>query len=98
MLLLLLQALMNGRIPPPYHRVRVTEKKKTRYSAGLFTIPKEGYMVDTPKELVDEKHPRVFKPFDYIDFMSFYHTEAGRRAQSTLQAFCAVSGGINMSA
>lgn len=89
---------MNGRIPPPYHRVRVTEKKKTRYSAGLFTIPKEGYMVDTPKELVDEKHPRVFKPFDYIDFMSFYHTEAGRRAQSTLQAFCAVSGGINMSA
>ncbi|AEE82265.2 putative oxidoreductase [Arabidopsis thaliana] len=86
-------ALMNGRIPSPYHRVRVTEKKKTRYAAALFSNPKEGYIIDSPKELVDEKHPRAFKPFDFVDLFNFYHTEAGRRAPSTLQAFCGVSAG-----
>lgn len=92
-MLLLWQALMNGRIPSPYHRVRVTEKKKTRYSAALFAYPKAGYIIDSPKELVDEKHPRAFKPFDFVDLFNFYHTEAGRSAQSTLQAFCGISAG-----
>ncbi|KAJ0243235.1 2-oxoglutarate-dependent dioxygenase AOP3 [Hirschfeldia incana] len=84
-------ALMNGRICRPFHRVRVTEKKKTRYSIALFSTPNAGHIIEPPKELVDEKHPRVFKPFTYVDLMSFYHTEAGRRARSTLHAYCAVS-------
>ncbi|WZZ34585.1 hypothetical protein YC2023_017986 [Brassica napus] len=84
-------ALMNGRLFRPFHRVRVTEKKKTRYSIALFSTPIAGYIIEPPKELVDEKHPRVFKPFTYVDLMSFYHTEAGRRARSTLHAYCAVS-------
>ncbi|CAN6854256.1 unnamed protein product [Brassica oleracea] len=84
-------ALMNGRLFRPFHRVRVTEKKKTRYSIALFSTPNAGYIIEPPKELVDEKHPRVFKPFTYVDLMSFYHTEAGRRARSTLHAYCAVS-------
>lgn len=86
-----LQALMNGRLFRPFHRVRVTEKKKTRYSIALFSTPNAGYIIEPPKELVDEKHPRVFKPFTYVDLMSFYHTEGGRRARSTLHAYCAVS-------
>ncbi|KAG2312123.1 hypothetical protein Bca52824_023680 [Brassica carinata] len=84
-------ALMNGRLFRPFHRVRVTEKKKTRYSIALFSTPNAGNIIEPPKELVDEKHPRVFKPFTYVDLMSFYHTEAGRRARSTLHAYCAVS-------
>ncbi|CAN7123899.1 probable 2-oxoglutarate-dependent dioxygenase AOP1 [Brassica rapa] len=84
-------ALMNGRLFRPFHRVRVTEKKKTRYSIALFSTPNAGYIIEPPKELVDEKHPRVFKPFTYVDLMSFYHTEGGRRARSTLHAYCAVS-------
>ncbi|KAG5410638.1 hypothetical protein IGI04_006957 [Brassica rapa subsp. trilocularis] len=84
-------ALMNGRLFRPFHRVRVTEKKKTRYPIALFSTPNAGYIIEPPKELVDEKHPRVFKPFTYVDLMSFYHTEGGRRARSTLHAYCAVS-------
>ncbi|KAF8115441.1 hypothetical protein N665_0027s0055 [Sinapis alba] len=84
-------ALMNGRLFRPFHRVRVTEKKKTRYSIALFSTPNAGHIIEPPKELVDEKHPLVFKPFTYVDLMSFYHTEAGRRARSTLHAYCAVS-------
>nr|QWJ73341.1 alkenyl hydroxalkyl producing 2 [Isatis tinctoria] len=87
-----LYALMNGRLCRPFHRVRVTEKKKTRYSIALFSTPNGHYIIEPPKEVVDEKHPRVFKPFTYVDLMSFYHTEAGRRARSTLHAYCAVSG------
>ncbi|KAG2297512.1 hypothetical protein Bca52824_044181 [Brassica carinata] len=49
-------------------------------------------IIEPPKELVDEQHPRVFKPLTYVDLMSFYHTEVGRRARSTLHAYCAVSG------
>nr|Q944Z9.1 RecName: Full=2-oxoglutarate-dependent dioxygenase AOP2 [Arabidopsis thaliana]AAL14665.1 2-oxoglutarate-dependent dioxygenase [Arabidopsis thaliana] len=84
-------ALMNGRIRAPYHRVRVTEKKRTRYTAAIFTCPKPDYVIEAPKELVDEKHPRLFRPFDYRDLFTFYHSEAGRKIQYTLQAYCAVS-------
>nr|ACH85896.1 GSL-ALK copy 1 [Brassica juncea]ACH85897.1 GSL-ALK copy 1 [Brassica juncea] len=87
-----LYALMNGRLSRPFHRVRVTERKKTRYSIALFSAPDGDYIIEPPKELVDEKHPRLFKPFTYADLMSFYHTEAGRRSRSTLHAYCAVSG------
>ncbi|KAJ0250171.1 2-oxoglutarate-dependent dioxygenase AOP3 [Hirschfeldia incana] len=86
-----LYGLMNGRLTRPFHRVRVTEKKKTRYSIALFSTPNGDYIIEPPKELVDEKHPRVFKPFTYVDLMSFYHTEVGRRARSTLHAYCALS-------
>ncbi|XP_013615657.1 PREDICTED: probable inactive 2-oxoglutarate-dependent dioxygenase AOP2 [Brassica oleracea var. oleracea] len=87
-----LYALMNGRLSRPFHRVRVTERKKTRYSIALFSTPNGDYIIEPPKELVDEKHPRLFKSFTYVDLMSFYHTEAGRRPRSTLHAYCAVSG------
>ncbi|ESQ37986.1 hypothetical protein EUTSA_v10028799mg [Eutrema salsugineum] len=82
-------ALLNGRISSPYHRVLVMEKK-TRYSTALFSIPKSGVIIDSPKELLDEEHPRVFRPFEYNDFVHFFHTEAGRRTQSPLHAFCAL--------
>ncbi|KAF8081725.1 hypothetical protein N665_0869s0007 [Sinapis alba] len=87
-----LYGLMNGRLTRPFHRVRVTEKKKTRYSIALFSTPNGDYIIEPPKELVDEKYPHVFKPFTYVDLMSFYHTEVGRKAQSTLHAYCAFSG------
>lgn len=64
--------------------------KKTRYSTALFSIPKSGFIIDSPQELIDEEHPRIFKPFDYDDFLSFFRSEAGRKAQSTIRAFCAL--------
>ncbi|CAN6809032.1 unnamed protein product [Brassica oleracea var. botrytis] len=82
-------AFLNGRLSSPYHRVRMTAKK-TRYSTALFSVPKTGVIIDSPEELMDEEHPRMFKPFEYNNYRDFFNTEAGRIAQSTLHAFCAL--------
>ncbi|KAG7583857.1 Oxoglutarate/iron-dependent dioxygenase [Arabidopsis suecica] len=82
-------ALLNGRLPSSYHRVMMMGNK-TRYSTALFSVPKLETIIDSPEELVDEEHPRMFKPFDYKDFVHFFHTEAGRKAQSTLHAYDAL--------
>ena len=85
----MLQALLNGRLYSPYHRVMMVAKK-TRYSTAMFSVPKSGVVIDSPEEVVDEEHPRMFKPFEYMDFLNFFHSEAGRRVESTLHAFCAL--------
>ncbi|KAK8618885.1 hypothetical protein V6N13_132863 [Hibiscus sabdariffa] len=82
-----LYAWLNGRLHAPYHRVMMTGDK-ARYSAGLFSIPKAGYMIKAPEEMVDEAHPLLFKPFDHVEFLGFYYTEAGQKAESALKAFC----------
>uniref|UniRef100_A0A1J3I6H6 Putative 2-oxoglutarate-dependent dioxygenase AOP1.2 n=1 Tax=Noccaea caerulescens TaxID=107243 RepID=A0A1J3I6H6_NOCCA len=82
-----LHALLNGRLHSPYHRVMMT-RTETRYSIGLFSIPKAGHIVTSPAELVDEEHPRMFKPFDHVEFLQFYYTEAGQRSQSALKTYC----------
>ncbi|XAR50600.1 hypothetical protein NMG60_11004962, partial [Bertholletia excelsa] len=79
----------NGRLHSPYHRVMMTGNE-ARYSAGLFSIPKAGYIIKAPEELVDEDHPLLFKPFNYAEFLEFYYSEAGQRAQSALKTFCGV--------
>ncbi|KAL1188401.1 putative 2-oxoglutarate-dependent dioxygenase AOP1.2 [Cardamine amara subsp. amara] len=85
-----LGAFLNGRLSSPYHRVMMMGKK-TRYSTALFSVPKTGVIVDSPEELIDEEHPRIFKPYQYDDFLQFFQTEAGRRAQSPFHAFAALS-------
>ncbi|CAH8361102.1 unnamed protein product [Eruca vesicaria subsp. sativa] len=82
-------ALLNGRLYSPYHRVMM-RAKKTRYSTAMFSVPKPGVIIDSPEELVDEEHPRLFRPFEYNDFLNFFYSEAGRRVESTLHAFCAL--------
>lgn len=84
-----LLAWTNGRLHSPHHRVMMTGNE-TRYSAGLFSIPKEGYMIKAPEEFVDDEYPLLFKPFDHIKFMGFYYTEAGQRAQSALKTYCGI--------
>lgn len=88
-ILLMLQAFLNGRLSSTYHRVLMTAKK-TRYSTALFSTPKTGVIIDSAEELIDEEHPRVFKPFEFNDYRDFYNTDAGYAAQSTLHAFCAL--------
>ncbi|KAL7601508.1 probable 2-oxoglutarate-dependent dioxygenase AOP1.2 [Lactuca sativa] len=84
-----LYAWTNGRLHSPYHRVMMSGDK-ARYSLGLFSIPKAGYVVKSPKEVVDDEHPLLFKPFDHVEFLQFYYTEAGQRAQSALKTYCGV--------
>ncbi|KAL0746352.1 hypothetical protein Bca101_028354 [Brassica carinata] len=82
-------ALLNGRLYSPRHRVLMTANK-TRYSSAMFSVPKPGVIIDSPEELVDEEHPRMFIPFEYNEFINFFHSEAGRKAESALHAFCAL--------
>ncbi|KDP37168.1 hypothetical protein JCGZ_06224 [Jatropha curcas] len=84
-----LYAWANGRLYSPYHRVMMSGNE-ARYSAGLFSIPKAGYMVKAPEELVDEQHPLLFKPFDHVKFLGFYYTESGQKSESALKAYCGV--------
>ncbi|KAK1578730.1 hypothetical protein Q3G72_032692 [Acer saccharum] len=84
-----LYAWTNGRLYSAYHRVMMTGDV-ARYSAGLFSIPKGGYIIKAPEELVDEEHPLLFKPFDHVEFLGFYYTEAGQRVQSALKTYCGV--------
>ncbi|ERN14468.1 probable 2-oxoglutarate-dependent dioxygenase AOP1 [Amborella trichopoda] len=61
----------NGRLHPVRHRVML-RGYEDRYSCGLFSIPNPNVLIEAPKELVDEEHPKLFKPFDYYDYYNFY--------------------------
>ncbi|KAK4481905.1 hypothetical protein RD792_012817 [Penstemon davidsonii] len=77
----------NGRLHSPHHRVMMTGDE-ARYSIGLFSVPKAGYVIKAPEEMVDEEHPLLFKPFDHVEFLDFYYTEAGQRSPAALKAYC----------
>ncbi|PIN09641.1 Iron/ascorbate family oxidoreductase [Handroanthus impetiginosus] len=77
----------NGRVHPPYHRVMMSGDE-ARYSIGLFSIPKPGYIIKAPPEMVDEDHPLLFKPFDHVQFLDYYYSEAGRSSPAALKAYC----------
>ncbi|PIA65331.1 hypothetical protein AQUCO_00100659v1 [Aquilegia coerulea] len=79
----------NGRLHSPLHRVMMTGDK-ARYSTGLFSIPKDGYMVKAPEELVDEEHPLLFKPFDFVEFTKFNNTAEDHGCKSALKSYCGV--------
>ncbi|KAK5834232.1 hypothetical protein F383_33647 [Gossypium arboreum] len=93
---------LNGRLPSPSHRV-IMKGNEDRYSLGLFTRPREGYVVKVPNELVDDNNPILFKPHDYEEFLKFYYSEitqaavksGGSAVQSEgyitrLKAYCSV--------
>ncbi|KAK4719231.1 hypothetical protein R3W88_017569 [Solanum pinnatisectum] len=82
-----LHAWTNGRMHAPFHRVMMRGNEAT-YSIGLFSIPKVGYIIKAPKELVDEEHPLLFKPFDHNEFLAFGYTEEGMKCEFVLKAYC----------
>lgn len=84
-----LKAWSNGRVYSAHHRVMMSGSE-SRYSVGLFSIPKAGYIIKAPEELVDEEHPLLFKPFDHVKFLGFYYTEAGQKCESALKTYCGV--------
>ncbi|KAE8686781.1 hypothetical protein F3Y22_tig00111027pilonHSYRG00099 [Hibiscus syriacus] len=62
---------LNGRLSSPFHRVMM-RGNKTRYVIGLFARAIGGYQVKAPEELVDDKHPRLFKPFEHDQYLEVY--------------------------
>ncbi|KAK4252843.1 hypothetical protein QN277_010988 [Acacia crassicarpa] len=79
----------NGRLSSAFHRVMMTGNE-ARYSAGLFSFPKAGYMIKAPEELVDEEHPLLYRPFDHVEFLKYFYTEEARRQKCALKAYCGV--------
>ncbi|CAN1835420.1 Probable 2-oxoglutarate-dependent dioxygenase AOP1.2 [Linum perenne] len=84
-----LKAWLNGRLHSPLHRVMMSGNE-SRYSLGLFSVPKSGYIIEAPVEMVDKEHPLLFKPFDHVEFLSFYYSAAGQTAPSALYAYCGI--------
>ena len=82
-----MQAWTNGRLRPVCHRVMMTGNE-ARYSAGFFSFPK----AKAPEELVDQQHPLLFNPFDYLEFMRFFSSEAGQKAgNDAFKIYCGVA-------
>ncbi|KAL3721059.1 hypothetical protein ACJRO7_005820 [Eucalyptus globulus] len=74
-------AWVNGSLHSPCHQVMISGNE-VRYLAVLFSIPKGGYIIKAPNELVDEEHPLLFKPFDHMEFLQFFYSEAGQSTES----------------
>ncbi|XP_058740060.1 probable 2-oxoglutarate-dependent dioxygenase AOP1 [Vicia villosa] len=83
------KAWSNGRLHSPFHRVMMSGNE-TRYSLGLFTLPKKGCIVNAPDELVDEEHPLLFKPYDFVEFLNYRYSEEGFRDPFSLRTYCGV--------
>ncbi|CAH8337546.1 unnamed protein product [Eruca vesicaria subsp. sativa] len=84
-----LHVLLNGRVFPPLHRVVITGKED-RHAAGLFLLPKEGLIINAPEEMVDDEHPRLYKPFDFEAYFAFTYTDTKKRDLSALKTYCSL--------
>ncbi|XP_029130411.1 probable 2-oxoglutarate-dependent dioxygenase AOP1.2 isoform X2 [Cajanus cajan] len=82
-----LEAWTNGRVHTPVHRVMMSGNE-TRFSIGLFTVPKPGLIIKAPDELVTEEHPLLFKPFVQSEFMKFLRSSEG--IKNALKVYCGV--------
>ncbi|CAN6893091.1 hypothetical protein Bca4012_074119 [Brassica carinata] len=67
-----LHVLLNGMVHPPLHHVVITGKKD-RY---------------VPEEIVDDEHPRLYKPFNFEDYFTFAYKDTTKRDLSALKAYC----------
>ncbi|KAL4193312.1 hypothetical protein AMTRI_Chr06g198750 [Amborella trichopoda] len=82
-------ALSNGRLHPVTHRVML-KGREDRYSYGLFSVPTHHVIVDAPEALVDEDHPKVFKPFDYTEFFNKYFLNLRNQKEYGLKEFAGI--------
>ena len=66
-----MQARSNGRLYAPAHKVTISGDKD-RHTFALFVLPREDQIVDAPRELIDDEHPAVFRPFMHGDFLEHF--------------------------
>ncbi|XP_027353409.1 probable 2-oxoglutarate-dependent dioxygenase AOP1 [Abrus precatorius] len=82
-----LHAWTNGKVHAPIHRVMMIGNE-TRFSLGVFTVPKQGVIIEAPEELVTEEHPLLFKPYVHSEFMEFLRSSEG--VKNALKVYCGV--------
>ncbi|XP_004228723.2 probable 2-oxoglutarate-dependent dioxygenase AOP1 [Solanum lycopersicum] len=81
------KAWTNGRLHSPLHRVEMP-KEGDRLSLQFNTLSKPGHFIEAPKELVDEKHPLLFKPYEMLGLLNYVASNAG--TPNAFQAYCGV--------
>ncbi|XP_068652991.1 probable 2-oxoglutarate-dependent dioxygenase AOP1 [Aristolochia californica] len=79
----------NGRFHAANHRVVV--KDKERYSCGIFSVPNEGWTLEVPEEMADTQHPLLFKPFNFMEYLSFFYSKIDKPRENTVEAFAGIS-------
>ncbi|KAI0510296.1 hypothetical protein KFK09_010901 [Dendrobium nobile] len=85
------KAWSNGRLYAPSHRVKLKSETEKRYAVVFSTIPNiTNDVISAPKELIDEQHPLLFKPFKYYDYVKFRFSDEGERVDDALKAYCGV--------
>ena len=50
-------------------------------------MPVKGTIIRTPKEMVDEEHPQVFKDFDFMDFLNYAISKESLPTDSAKKVF-----------
>ncbi|KAL2653388.1 hypothetical protein R1flu_021516 [Riccia fluitans] len=64
----LLEAWSNGRFQSAVHRVVVSTKQE-RVSWAFLMYPSHSVVVEAPKQLIDDEHPRLFKPLGHVTML-----------------------------
>ncbi|KFK35766.1 hypothetical protein AALP_AA4G033500 [Arabis alpina] len=83
----MLHVFLNGRVLTGVHRV-MRMGTNTRFSAGLFSVPKTEDLIYAPEEMVDSEHPRLYKPVDFEAYFQYTIEGSGRRDLSALRTYC----------
>ncbi|KAK4710364.1 hypothetical protein R3W88_004877 [Solanum pinnatisectum] len=66
-------------------------RESDRYSIQLFSLSKPGHFIEAPKELVDEEHPLLFKPYEILGLFEFGTSQTGYTNPNDLfKAYCGV--------
>ncbi|KAM1073815.1 hypothetical protein ACFX13_019162 [Malus domestica] len=59
--------------------------KKTRLSMGLFSFLNG--TVQVPEELIDDKHPLSYKPFDHVSYLHFVETPEAMQSECAIKIY-----------
>ncbi|EYU24677.1 hypothetical protein MIMGU_mgv1a010266mg [Erythranthe guttata] len=79
----------NGRIYSPLHRVVARgAEMEIRYSVGFFSFI--GGILQVPEELVDNKNPLKFKPFNNLEFLEYCKNGGGPTTESAIITYCGI--------
>lgn len=71
------------------YRVNMAGNRE-RHSLQLFSVPKIGYPIEAPKELVNEQHPKLFKPYDFLAYAQHITIRENRGVPDVLKAFVGI--------
>ncbi|XP_047339775.1 2-oxoglutarate-dependent dioxygenase AOP3-like [Impatiens glandulifera] len=83
------QGWSNGRVHPAVHGVKMEPTvDQMRYSMALFVYGKG--TIEVAKELIDDDHPMLFKPFNNYELLRFFTKDPIKRKIKNIEEFCGV--------